>query len=322
LTSYKKFYGNTIVVDGHCDSVLELYKNERSFWKKGVQGHLDWPRLKEGKVNLQFLAFYIESEYKPAGALARLLELLAFFRKLQEEAPEKLQIVLSKKDLAAVSYSNNSFLLTIEGGEVLEGKTSLIRILYELGFRCLTLTWNQRNALADGAWENLSRGGLTRHGIDVVKEMNKLGMLVDVSHLADAGFWDVLSITNKPIVASHSCCRTIYDHPRNLSDEQLVAIKNNNGVIGINFYPGFLGAGKTTIDCVINHLEHAASIAGVDHVGLGSDYDGINSTPEGLEDVTKIPYIAEKLLIRGWKEHEVEKIMGGNYLRVLFEILP
>jgi membrane dipeptidase len=322
LNIYNEFYENTIVVDGHCDTILELYKTKRSFWEMGNKGHLDWPRLKEGKVNLQFLAFYIESEYKPAGSLARLLEMLAYFRKLQEEAPEKLHIIQNKNDLDVVNSRNNSFLLAIEGGEVLEGKTSLLRILHELGFRCLTLTWNQRNALADGAWENVSCGGLTNHGKEVVNEMNELGMLVDVSHIADAGFWDVLSLTSKPIAASHSCCRTIHKHPRNLTDEQLTAIKKNNGIVGINFYPCFLGKGKTTIDCVINHLEHAVSIAGIDHVGLGSDYDGINCTPKGLEDVTKIPYIAEKLLIRGWKEEEVKKIMGGNYLRVLYEVLP
>ncbi|MDX9872345.1 MAG: dipeptidase [Clostridia bacterium] len=311
-----------IIVDGHCDTVLEYFKHKRSFWEKNKKGQMDWPRLREARVGLQFLAFYIEPEYKPAGSLARVLEMLSFFRFWQEEAPEGLQVIRSREDLSALHPDRTAFLLAIEGGEVLEGRTSLLRILHELGFRSLGLTWNQRNLLADGAWENASKGGLTRHGTDTVREMNKLGMLIDVSHLADAGFWDVLAVSEKPVAATHSCCRALMDHPRNLTDEQLAALGRNNGIIGINFFPGFLSPGKAGISNVVSHLEHAAAIAGIDHIGLGSDFDGINRTPAGLEDVTKIAVIPEALLQRGWKEAEVRKIMGGNFIRVLSDVLP
>jgi len=321
-TICKQLHKNLIVADGHCDTILELYKNKRSFWDFNKKGHLDWPRLKQAKVNLQFLAIYIEPEFKPTGALARLLEILAYFRLQQEQAPEKIEIIRSKQDIKSINQDTHHFLLSIEGGEVLERKLSLLAILFELGFRCMTLTWNQRNDLADGVWENNSGGGLTKLGQEVVYEMNRLGMLIDVSHLSDAGFWDVISRTTKPIAATHSCCRAICSHPRNLTDEQLLALKKNNGIIGINFYPDFLSKDRTNVDTVIAHIEHAVSIAGVDHVGLGSDFDGINKTPQGLEDVTKLSAITRKLIERGWSENNIKKVMGGNFLRVLYEILP
>ena len=307
-------------MDGHCDTLLELYNKKRSFWEVNKKGHLDWPRLQLGKVNLQFLALYIEPEYKPRGSLARVLELLDYYRTLQQEG--NLKTVLSKRDLEDLNPDCLAFLLAIEGGEVLEGKLGVLRALFELGFRSITLTWNQRNCLADGVWERDSRGGLTSLGKDVVGEMNRLGMLIDVSHLAEAGFWDVIALSKKPIAATHSCCKALHDHPRNLSDEQLKALRENNGIIGINFFPGFLGEGDITIDNVIDHMEHAAVKAGIDHVGLGSDFDGIKKTPRGLENVAKLPLLTARLAERGWKEEDIKKVLGGNFIRVLHQVLP
>lgn len=313
---------NIIVIDGHCDTILELYKNNRSFWDFNQQGHVDWPRLKQANVNLQFMAFYIEPEFKPTGALARLLEILAYFRFQQEQFPGRINIIKNKQDIEIIKPNTISSLLSIEGGEVLEHRLPLLRILYDLGFRCMTLTWNQRNDLADGIWESASGGGLTAFGRAVVCEMNRLGMLIDVSHLSEAGFWDVISETVKPIAATHSCCRALCDHPRNLTDDQLLALKKNNGIIGINFYPGFLDKDLPVgIDSVIAHIEHAVNIAGADHVGLGADFDGIDKTPQGLEDVTRLPEITHALVKRGWNEEDIRKIMGGNFLRVLQENL-
>lgn len=310
-----------IIVDGHCDTILELYLHQRSFFTANKKGHIDLPRMQAGKINLQFLAFYIEPAYKPSGALARLLELLAYFRLLEEESQGVFSVVKSKEDLKGLGPQSTLFLLAVEGGEVLEGKSCILRILYELGFRCLTLTWNQRNCLADGVWEKESRGGLTQHGREVVSEMNRLGMLIDVSHLSENGFWDVLSLSKKPIAATHSCCYSLFKHPRNLKDEQFKALKENGGIAGINFFPGFLGEGKVTLDRVVDHLEHAVSIAGIEHVGLGSDFDGIHKTPIGLEDAAKLPRLTERLVQRGWKEDEIRKVMGGNFLRVLSRVL-
>lgn len=314
-----------IIVDGHCDTILELYNKKRSFWVNNKKGHLDWPRLKAGKVNLQFMALYIEPQYKPHGALSRVLELLDYFHNLRitGEIQEgiKLPLILQKDDLDLIQPQDTWILLAIEGGEVLEGKVSTLRVLHSLGFRSLTLTWNQRNGLADGVWEKDSGGGLTGLGREVVREMNNMGMLIDVSHLAEKGFWDVISLTQKPIAATHSCCRALREHPRNLTDEQLEALKRNGGIIGINYFPGFLGEGKIDIDRMIEHIEHAASVAGIDYVGLGSDFDGINRTPQGLESVDKLPRLTERFLRRGWKDQEISKVLGGNYIRVLSGVL-
>lgn len=313
-----------IVVDGHCDTLLELLKKKYSFWGNNTEGQLDWQRARAGKINLQFMACFLEPEYKPHGALSRILEMLDFFHKMQEEASLRgieLELITSREQLQNIHTEDFKVLLSIEGGEVLEGKLSNLRILYRLGFRSLTLTWNQRNQIADGAWESEGKGGLTAFGKAVIREMNRLGMLIDVSHLNEAGFWDVLAESQQPIIASHSCCRSLCNHPRNLTDAQLKAIRDNGGVIGINYYPGFLGTGDVTIDNVIEHIEYAAGICGVEHIGLGSDFDGIEKVPQGLEDAAMLPAITEILLRRGWKDTAVTKILGGNFLRVLKQVL-
>jgi len=319
---FRDLYQKLVIADGHCDTILDLYKNTgRSFWTDNPSGHLDWPKLKAAKLNLQFLALYIEPQYKPNGALCRVLELLAYFDSLRFE--KDLSLVLTRQDLNAIApHSECRFLLAIEGGEALEGNLGVLSILFRLGFRSLTLTWNQRNCLADGAWEEESRGGLTSFGKSVIKEMNRLGMLIDVSHLSSAGFWDVLALTDKPIAATHSCCAALCKHPRNLSDQQLLALRNNNGIIGINFYPDFLGSNNATVETAIEHIEHAVSVTGPDCVGIGSDFDGIDKTPGGLEDITKLPHLAEAMIRRGWKEEDIGKVLGGNFMRVLHEVLP
>ncbi len=318
-----------LIVDGHCDTLLELYKNSRSFWQENKKGHVDWPRLQAGLVNMQFMAIYIESQYKPVGALCRALELLDFYQNLWREANGKLVTLLSKEDLfwlrneSRPTDSRLRVLLSIEGGEALEGNLSTLRILFQLGIRSLTLTWNQRNQLGDGIWESAAHGGLTSFGREVVQEMNRLGMLIDLSHLSAAGFWDVLALTEQPVAVTHACCAALHEHPRNLTNDQLLALRENQGIIGINFFPHFLSKEKKiTIEHVLAHLEYAASVVGIEHIGLGSDFDGINKVPQGLENVAKIPELIDRLLQRGWREEEVKKIMGGNFLRVLENVLP
>ncbi len=312
-----------VVIDGHCDTLLELYKHKRSFWEQNNHCHLNWPLLQMGKVNLQFLAIYIEPEYKPYGALCRVMELLDHYHTISSEGEIQLKTILKKEDLSLLAPDTSCmYLLAIEGGEVLEGKISTLRILSKLGIRCMTLTWNQRNKIADGVWEKDSQGGLTTFGREVVKEMNRIGMLIDVSHISEKGFWDVISQSNKPIAATHSCCAALHKHPRNLTNEQLAAIKANKGIVGINFYPGFLGEGEITIDTVIEHLEYAVSVAGIDHVGLGSDFDGIDKTPLGLSSPADLPQITKKLIIKGWSREDIRKVLGGNYVRLLQNTLP
>jgi membrane dipeptidase len=213
-------------------------------------------------------------------------------------------------------------LLSIEGGEPLGTDIQMLRMFFRLGVRAVGLTWNGRNALADGVSEASSRGGLTTAGRVMVSEMNKLGMLVDVSHLSEASFWDVAELSARPFIASHSNCITICEHPRNLTDKQLMALAKSGGVVGINFLPRFLSAAsQASMSDIVSHIDHMLSVMGRGHVGLGSDFDGIASTPIGLEDVTQLPKLQDLLAQRFGDDIAIE-IMGGSFARLLAEQLP
>jgi len=214
-------------------------------------------------------------------------------------------------------------ILSIEGGEALEGDLGVLRVLHRLGVRLLTLTWNQRNQIADGVGESRTGSGLTEFGLKVIDEMNDLRMLIDVSHLSETGFWDVIKRSKAPIVASHSNCYALCPHLRNLKDEQIKALADKGGVIGITFVPNFLTQEKrkTTVKDVVKHIDYLVEKVGVDCVGLGSDFDGTGALPLGLEGVDKIPNITEELLNRGHKEKDIKKILGENFLRVFKDVI-
>jgi len=313
---------NYLIIDGHCDSILDVDNGKRSLALESNIGHLDFHRLRK-IVNLQFMAVFVETHHKPYNTLFKALELIDLLNE-QISQVNFVEKILTRKDLEFFSPSTVKVLLTIEGGEPLGGSLRVLRSLFQLGIRGLTLTWNNRNELGDGCAEEPQGQGLSKFGKSVVKEMNKLGMVVDVSHLAENGFWDVLDITSQPIIASHSCCQSICHHPRNLSDQQLKALAENGGLIGINFYPAFLKDEPcyATIDDVVKHIIYAAEIIGTEHVGIGSDFDGIDQVPQGLEDVTKIPGLIIKLEKAGFSSKEIANIMGNNYLRVLKKVLP
>ena len=214
-------------------------------------------------------------------------------------------------------------MLSIEGGEAVEADLGVLRMLHRLGVRAMTLTWNGRNQIADGAAEARTKGGLTNFGVELVGEMNRIGMVVDVSHISDAGFFDVIETTTKPIIASHSNCRALCNHRRNLTDEMIKALADKGGVMGMNFAPDFIDGRKenATLERLLDHVGHVVKIAGVDHVGLGSDFDGIETTPKGLEDVARMPYLTEGLIKKGYKEDYILKILGENFLRVFSEVI-
>jgi membrane dipeptidase len=311
-----------VVVDAHADTVLALERDGRGLRERSERGHVDLPRLREGGVDLQVFALFVEPAYKPDRALPRLLHLWdRLVRELRAAGPA-VRVCRTVEDLATLGDGVVGAVLSVEGGEAIGTDLALLRVLHALGVRAMGLTWNERNQLADGAGEWRAQGGLTEFGRRVVAEMNRLGMVVDVSHLAERGFWDTLSVSRAPVVASHSCARALCDHPRNLSDAQIVALARQGGVIGINFFPEFLDADPARADVrrVVEHIEHVADLVGPDHVGLGSDYDGIGRTPQGLEDVTRLPAITDLLLRRGWQEPDVLKVLGGNFLRVFGEV--
>ena len=324
LVKAKQIHQKAIIFDGHCDTILEVMNHKRSLEKKSTTGHLDIPRMKEGGVDVQFFAIFIEDIYKPERSLKRTLQLIDCFYKEIEKNQDDISLVTNYNQIEEVNRAGKiAAILSIEGGEALEGDLGALRVLYKLGVRLLTLTWNQRNQIADGIWESRAGSGLTEFGIKVIDEMNDLGMLIDVSHLLETGFWDVVKRSKTPIVASHSNCYALCPHLRNLKDEQIKALVDKGGVIGITFVPDFLTQEKrkTIVKDVVTHIDYLVEKTGIDCVGLGSDFDGTDDLPLGLEGVDKIPNITKELLDRGYKEREIEKILGGNFLRVFKEVV-
>ena len=312
---------SALVLDAHCDTLTVLGGQERELGARSARGHLDLPRLKQGGVRVQFFAAFIAPGFKWAPAL-RALELIDLYhRELKRNDALLLHVETAGDIERAAAAGKIAALLTVEGGEALAGALSVLRALYRLGVRGLTLTWNGRNELADGVGESGGGGGLTGFGKSVVREMNDLGMLVDVSHLSEPGFWDVLEVSGQPVIASHSNCRALCDHPRNLSDGQIRALSKKGGVLGITFVPEFLGGREASLGHVLNHIEHAVKVGGVDAVGLGSDFDGTDNLPRGLADCAFYPEITRGLMERGYGEEPVRKILGGNFLRVLRQVL-
>lgn len=310
-----------MTVDGHCDTVLKIFDENSLFDSKNMT-HVDIKRML-GKVDLQFFAVYIESDYKPYKTLQRCLHIIDLFEKEINRSRKFIDLVTSKEHLRKLGMSKKTHgILAIEGGEVLCGDIRILNILFTLGVRSICLTWNQRNEIADGCWESGTGGGLTSFGIKVVNRMNELGMIIDVSHMSEAGFWSVIDTSQAPIIVSHGNCKTICNHARNLNDNQIKALAQKEGVVGITFVPEFLTASSASIEDVLNHIEYVINLVGPDYVGIGSDFDGVDKLPIGLEEVSKIPDIAEGLFKRGYKEQDVRKIMGGNFLRILNRVLP
>ena len=302
--------------DLHCDTLGKISGGKVSLTEPSPGLHLDLPRLRQAGVRVQFFAAFIESAFKPAGALRRALSLLDLFYREAEKAAPLLGLALDYPGLTEIlAAGKTAAVLSVEGGEALEGELGVLRMLHKLGVRSLTLTWNQANQLGDGVGEPAGRG-LTGFGREVISEMNRLKMLVDLSHLAERGFWEAMEVCAAPPLVTHACCRSLWDHPRNLWDEQLLALAKKGGIIGIAFAPQFLGGGEN-LERVIEHIEHACGIAGPAAVALGSDFDGLERLPEGLPGVEALPRLAEGLLRKNMAEDLVRGIAGGNFLAYL-----
>ncbi|MEQ8167613.1 MAG: dipeptidase [Candidatus Eremiobacterota bacterium] len=308
-----KFHMNTPVADFHADTLCKALRDDRSV--------LDIKPLLSGGVNLQVFALYTPEELIPHSAIAFTLEMIDLFYKWKEENRD-VSLILSRNDLDILKNGKLGCLLSIEGGEALSGKSFMLDTYYRLGVRAMTLTWSNRNLLADGVAVGNNPGGLTDFGVKVVEKMNNLGMIVDVSHMAEQGFWDVMKLSSKPVIASHSNCYSLCNHPRNLKDEQILAIAEKGGVTGITFVPPFLGENPVTVEHVADHIEYIINLTGnYNSAGLGSDFHGTDNYPSGLSDASFLPAITEVLKKRGHSYKDIEKIIGGNWLRVLSQIL-
>jgi len=351
-----------IGIDSHIDTVQRVLVMGEDLGKRWDAGHVDIPRLQEGGTHAPFFALWVPVYFPGAEAVRRTLDLRDAMQSVLDTHKDQMELATTAADIRRIVKAGKiSVFLTVEGGHTIDDDLRVLRMFYQLGVRSMTLTHSRNNNWADSATDKPVHNGLTDFGREVVREMNRLGMLVDVSHVADKTFYDTLSVTSKPVIVSHSSMRAISPVPRNVTDEMLWALAKNGGVIGISFGEGFVNpkdaealesAIKTetagpaltgralddyaaedvrnlfgtrlkvaaTVADVADHIDHAVRIAGIDHVGIGSDFDGVSGPPNGLDDVSKMPALIEVLLERGYAERDVKKILGENYLRVIREV--
>lgn len=353
------------VLDSHCDTPTMMMRG-RDIGKNNERGHVDLPKLKAGGVDASFFALYTSADMEPDAATRYALEMIGGIYD-QIGAHQELAAIAKTPSEALENKEKGlvSIFIGMENGSPIQRSLSLLRVFHRLGVRYMTLTHNADNEIADSAAQGCRWHGLSPFGREVVGEMNRLGMIIDIAHASDETFYDVIGCSKAPIVSTHSCCRALAHHRRNLSDDMLKALADNGGVVQINFYPVFLSDAfaKTLADSgleskswteqdwisdpmnseklaawnavldemaalprpsymdVVDHIDHAVKVAGIDHVGIGSDFDGIEVTPKGLEDVSKIKVIFDEMTRRGYSDDEIEKIAGLNFMRVFNEVI-
>jgi membrane dipeptidase len=277
---------------------------------EGIQ--LDIPQMRAGSIDAAFFA--VDTTRAWGNHLLYGLDALGYFTQEVADHAKDLVIARSTQDIQdAKNAGKLAAVLAIENSNVLEQSLNILPLLYQLGVRTITLTHSARTWAGDGC-EVEGNGGLTGFGKALVRRMNELGMLVDISHLNQAGFWDTLACSQAPVVATHSCCHALCDHPRNLTDEQIKALSANGGVICLTFVPSFIDTDNPTMTGLLDHIDHAVQTAGIDHVGLGSDFDGGGDL---LKNAGEYPSITAGLMDRNWAPDAIRKILGGNLLRLL-----
>lgn len=353
-----------MVFDGHNDLPWALRtKGDSSFDKFDIarrqeELNTDIPRLREGNVGAQFWSVYVPANTAQEGvALQQTLEQIALVKAMIERYPETFEMASTADDIERIAGEGKiASMMGVEGGHSIENSLGALRQLYHLGARYMTLTHSDTLDWADSATDDASHGGLTPFGEEVVREMNRLGMLVDLSHVSDQTMEDALRVSKAPIIFSHSSARAVADHPRNVPDEILRKTAKNGGVVMVNFFSGFVVPESArqraamfevrrkineqfedesqrreayrrwelenpivpgNIHHVIDHIDHIVQVAGIDHVGIGSDFDGVSMLPEQLPDVASYPLITQALLDRGYSPEDIHKILSGNILRVL-----
>jgi membrane dipeptidase len=302
--------------DFHCDTVLKIYEDQCSFSPGEMLFHLDLDRLNKTGFLLQSFAVFCKPEWGQESVLRHTLRQINIAR---EFIFKDIPMVTTGTLIDTAERGNLSGMLTIEGADFVGDDLFLIDLVHSLGVRLITLTWNQRNSLADGVGLGNFAGGLTRLGRASVKRMQDLKIIVDVSHLSDPGFWDMNTVTTKPFVASHSNCRSLCNHPRNLTDEQIQAIIEHKGLIGINLVPDFIAPDPQaqTLINLARHAAHIADLGGLDNLCLGLDLDGMPRLPAGFNDVQDVIQLAEALGEVGFSEGETQAICCNNLLRFL-----
>ena len=319
------------VVDMHCDTIGELWKAEKAGKPISLRSnslHIDLEKMQKGDYLLQNFAMFVflGREKDP---LVNVLEMIDVYNRAMAENADILGPVLNYEDIEKNRAAGKlSGMLTIEEGAVLKGNPYVVRSLYQLGVRMLTLTWNFENEIGypntivkAKDYDPSRHYGLKPEGIEIVREMNRVGMIVDVSHLGDDGFWDVVKYCDGPFVASHSNARAVCNHTRNMTDDMIRALADKGGVMGLNFCGDFLNPnGKSRVEDMVRHAKHIINVGGSDILGLGTDYDGIDGDLE-LDHCDKMPLLAQEMEHQGFSTQQIEKIFHGNVLRLYREVL-
>jgi membrane dipeptidase len=376
----ERLHRQSIVIDTHNDITSPLIDDGFDLAMRGddpnakVKTHTDLMRMKAGGLGAEFFAVYVGKEFvnkkasEGGGAARRALDVIDIVQEQIRRHPESLEAASTAADIRRIVKSGKiATLMGIEGGHAIEDSLHALRLFYKLGVRYMTLTHTNTNDWADSEGDlnnpNVQHhNGLTDFGRDVVREMNRIGMMVDISHVADKTFYDVIATTSAPVIASHSSARSIANHPRNMTDDMLKALAKNGGVVMVNFYDGFLDPrkaelalrsrtmedelkvkypndpkrtqeeiekwrvandpGKTPLSVLMDHIDHIIKVAGIDHVGIGSDFDGVPLTglPVGMEDISKLPTITYELMKRGYSDADIKKVLGENLLRVMSQV--
>jgi len=334
----ERIHKQAVIVEGHRD-VFEMVRLNKMGQRYPVVNTIV-PRLRKGGIAVSVFAICGDSVSHSNGTYRYLHAALENIDALKQEAAVsggKIKLILTADDLPSrASADTTYFLLSFEGGKPLEGRLEYLRSFYDLGLRSMQITWNLRNELADGVREEQTHGGLTRFGIAVVKEMNRLRMLIDLAHISRAGFFHVLDVAEGPVCCSHSNCRKLYLHPRGIDDDQIKALAQTGGVMGINAIATQVSDKDPTLDKLIDNISHMADLVGIDHVGLGLDFvkddgplhpddelfnSGANKLLPNLENEEDLMNLTDRLVKRGFKEEEIRKVLGGNYLRMLRNLL-
>ena len=311
------------IIDMHCDTITKLAHNKQSFVDN--DGHISLKKLKQGNYLMQCFAIFIHKEYD-IPAYQSCLNYISLFKEFMKENSDEIAQLTTYDDIVFNQQLGKiSAMLTIEGGEAIEGSLEKLQRFYDLGVRMMTLTWNFENEIAYP--NHMGRNephypdtehGLKPFGLEVINKMQDLGMIIDVSHLSDAGIYDVLNYAHKPIVASHSNARAICDVPRNMTDDMIKLLKRNGGIMGINYCADFVSANTSNnqIPDIIEHIKHIISVADIETVALGGDFDGI-PTPVGMSDCSKTWDLYNALKVEGFSKEDIDKIFYKNFLRVL-----
>lgn len=318
---------DSIVIDTHCDAIGAVIAGQRRLGERSELGQFDLPRALEGGLTAEFLAIFFDPKNPGCGTKQMLRYVDTFHQEVEAFSDMAIPATTAVDIRRAKAEGKVALVLTMEGAEALEGDLASLRVCHRLGLRFLGITWNRRNEAADGVGEDRTGGGLSRFGVQLVEECNRLGIVLDLAHLAPAGVRDVLELSQAPVVVTHGNCHALWPqdrqvpwpHRRNLTDDQLVAIANNGGVVGVTAVPAFLGEDEKhgQLSAMLDHVDHMVKVMGEDHVGIGMDFDGVrDARVAGMEDASKLPNFTRGLAERGYPPKTIRKILGENFLRV------